>query len=301
MTSEPEKPTSLESDRLGRVLRVPAPAHLLEASISTFQQKMAAELEGELRSIKDQVRHSANITAPLRTLIAHDARAKASLDALYQHSRQEEERRLLAAADLRTPRLTTFEFTAQPGFQMIVPPYDLDWSNKPSAYPLYGANKTLGHIKVFALDGVLSAAVGVFLSSPVRSLVNISPFAPFTYQWSGFDYNVPAWIRGSVGVVVYGEGTLPAYDFRAEVWNARLDYPGQRDSGSGSSTVGRELPRDVLITMEPDVLYQLWVWCCIVAHSQASETEGTGGLALGQIDCHVPFMVIDAGPAPIVR
>jgi hypothetical protein len=125
-------------------------------------------------------------------------------------------------------------------------------------------------------------------------------------MWSGFDYNVPAWVRGSVGVVVYmNDDPRPAHDYQAELWNAHFDFAGYRAKGSGSSTVSAEIGRDVLISMEPDNSYLVWVWCAVVAHSQATVDDtasgGTAGFANGSIDCEVPFMIIDAGPANYVR
>jgi hypothetical protein len=301
----PKKATSkyLNADKVSRVIRRPPSETLLKAAATHFEQRMTGELERELESIKSQVQHLGNISAPLRTLIERDSRAVASLHALDQLAHDDQKQRV-DVFEKRSDRgsLQTFSFTANPGFQIIAPPYDLDWSSEGNALPLWGADKNTGQIKVFSGNGAAGAAIGVYLSSPDRSLAHITPFAPFTYQWSGFDFNVPAWCNGSVGVVVYVDGDpRPAYDYRAALWNAHFDFPGFRDKGSWSSTISRDLPRDVLITMEPSSSYQVWVWCSVVAHSFASEAEGKAGTAFGGIDCDVPFMIVDAGPAPNIR
>ena len=250
--------------------------------------------------MKERAQHFANVFEPLRTLIVRDASAAASLDALHQLVQKEQERRDAVFAERSAGQsLQLFSFTANPGFQIIAPPYDLDWSSQPSVLPVWGSDKNTGKIKVLQIQsGATGAAVGVILSSPVRSLVRVAPFAPYTYQWSGFDKTTPAGSSGSAGIVVYiNEDSKPAYDHRTELWNVHFDFPGFRDRGSNSSTIGRDLSRDVLISMEPGSSYQVWVWCSIVAHIPADFL----GYVAGQIECDVPFFVIDAGPPLNIR
>lgn len=277
---------------------------VLKASAARFKKKMTAELGKEIEAIKVQAQHMARIGAPLHALVEQDRRAVASRAALDRFVEKDQKLRLERLAELsRRDSFQTFSFTANSGFQVIAPPYDMEWTTN-EGQGLGLADKSRGSLRALSANGIAGAGVSVFLSSPVRSLVRVTPFAPLTYFWEGYCYNVSTWCSGTVGVVVYVDrNPQPLHDVRARLWDAHLSFPGYHDSGSGSTTVGRELPRDVVITMEVGSTYELWVWCNVLVHSQwfGSETEIKVGSSWAEINCNVPFMVMDASPPPVVR
>lgn len=296
-TTEIEMSSYPNTDKIRRVIRLKPSEKLLKTSISHIKQKITADLESEFKSIKERSQHLANIAAPMRTLIEQNPRAVASLDALQKLAKEEQQQWAEIFKERAAWEPTrTFSFTANPGFQIIAPPYDLEWQ----VGPLF-VHKDTGKMNVFNVNGESAAAVGVFLSSPVRSLVRVAPYAPFDFQWSGFSLGAPASTKGSVGVIVYDYGNddpLPAYDYRAVIWNVQFGIT-PRDKGSGFSDVSGALLRDVLITMEPGNWYLVWVWCAVLAHSAL--VEGIASFAGGGINCSVPFIFVEAGPVPNVR
>jgi hypothetical protein len=282
-------------DRGHRVTRATPSEKLLETSVLRIKQKITEEIEREFESMKERSQHLANITAPMRTLIEQDPRAVASLNALHKLAKGEHLRRVEVLKERVTSGAAeTFSFTANPGFQIIAPPYDVEWHLFHDIYQFFNfADMNTGEMMARHFNGQAAAAVGVWLSSPVRSLVRVAPFAPFTYYWSGLVL-APGTTRGSVGVVVYvNDDPQPAFDYRANVWDVSLYY---NQSNSGSSTVGRELSRDVLIPMEPGNQYLVWVWCSVLGHT--SSAQESWHLVGGGIECEVPFIVINAGPPP---
>jgi hypothetical protein len=285
--------TAYSAGVMPRVARVTAHDALVETSIVHFERQVAAESGRESESAREWAGHLSSAAAPMRALIDRDPRAVASLDALQTLAAEEYLRRAeVFDARAAVEGSRTLSFTASPGFQVIAPPYDLAWTSG-----MMFANKDTGKLVATHSNGESTTAVGAFLTSPVRSLVRVAPFAPFSYLWGGFERGAPVFTRGSVGVVVYAAGDpRPALDYRAELWKTWI---AGRDSGSGSSTIGEALRRDVLITMEPGTEYLVWVWCSVA--SRSTLVSGHEGFASGQIACEVPFMVVDAGPAPYVR
>lgn len=293
-----EYTTSTADTTAGRptLTRMTPPEALLTTSTLHFKQKMSADAEREKYSIENRVEHLAKITTPLRRLIEQSPDAVTSLKVLHQFAKEEKQQRtqiFKERAALRSPQ--TLSFTANYGFQIIAPPYDLEWHHGDYA----SARRNTGEIFANSIIGDGTAAIGVFFSSPVRSLVRVAPFAPLAYDWSVIAYDVPVVTRGSVGIVVYINGNpRPAFDYRANLWDTYLNFPPlSRDGASGSSTVGEALSRHVLITVEPGNTYLLWIWCSVYSSAREGHLSFDGGY----INCDIPFMVVDAGPPPLLR
>ncbi len=275
-----------------RVTRVPPTEKLLKTSIYHIKQMVTAELEREFEPTKQSVQRLANLFAPIRTLIEQDQHAVTALDEIRKLAKQKQQQRI---EDLtRTvPQPLNFSFTANPGFDIIVPPYDVEWSTG----ALSKADKASGKFGIQILsEGFNAAGVGVFLSSSVKSLVRFSPMVPFDYSWTNSPLLGPVSSQGSIGVVAfYNEKPQPFLDRRAVVWNDTREFLGWPTLGafdSGSSFFAQTLG-DVLILMEPGNTYLVWIWCWGFCHLHQSA-------AFADISCTAPFIVVDSGPAPII-
>ena len=296
MTTETVMSSYPNANRVHQVTRVTPSDKLLATSVLHIEQKITAELEREFKSIQESTQHLANAVAPMRALIEQDHRAVTSLDALHKLAKEEQQRRVEVFKQATTPELVrTFSFTANPGFNVLVPPYDVEWST--GVGPFVKADKASGELVCSITHGFVAAAVGVFLSSPVKASVRFSPVAPFSYTWTHFPFRGPTSGKGGVGVLAYcNEDKQPFLENGVLLWNDSRDFPAPIASGSGDSFVSAALPRYVLMMMEPGNTYLVWVWCWEMAHN--STTDGHEGLVLDEIRCTVPFIVVDAGPPP---
>lgn len=267
----------------------------LDAAVSRFEKSVSTALETELASLTDTARHLGNLSAPIRKLIDRDRRAVASVKALHKKTEREHKRRVDAIRKgIFEEPATAFDFMANPGWQMLAPRYDVSWGTGAG----FG-DKSDGKLIVLIAEGFSAAGVGVFLSVTKRSLVRFRPIAPYNYNWGNVAFRGPASSKGGVGVLGYfNNDAQPFLDRRGFLWND-AQVPPNAGNGSGSGHLADLLWGDVLVLMDPGNTYLLWTWVWGMGHMSAREDRLS--LSLAQITCRVPAIVVDAGPAPVIR
>ncbi len=277
------------------VRRVRPSRTALGAAVSRFERSVTATLETELASLAEAARHLDNLGAPYRKLIGQDRRALASARSLLKVTERTHKRRADAIRKGVFPEpATAFDFTADPGWQMLAPPYDVSWRTGGG----FG-DKSDGKLIVFVAEGFSAAGVGVFLSVTTRSLVRFRPIAPYNDDWANIAFRGPASSKGGVGVLGYfNNDSAPFLDRRGSLWND-AQVPPNTGNGSGSGQLADRLWGDVLVLMDPGNTYLLWTWVWGMGHMSAADDRLS--LSLAQITCRVPAIVVDAGPAPVVR
>ena len=267
----------------------------LKSAVSRFEKSVTSALETELASLTETARHLGNLGAPIRKLIGQDRRALASARALQKATERAYKRRADAIRKgVFVEPATAFDFTADPGWQMLAPPYDVSWGTGAG----FG-DKSDGKLIVLVADGFSAAGVGVFLSVTKRSLVRFRPIAPYNDDWANIAFRGPASSKGGVGVLGYfNNDSTPFLDRRGSLWND-AQIPPNTGNGSGSGQLADLLWGDVLVLMDPGNTYLLWTWVWGMGHMSAADDRLS--LSLAQITCRVPAIVVDAGPAPVVR
>ena len=114
--------------RENRLRRVRPSASALREAVARFEKTVTSTLETELASVTENARHLDNLGAPVRKLIGQDRRALASARALRRVTERTHKQRTDAIRKGVFPEpATAFDFTADPGWQMLAPPYDVSW------------------------------------------------------------------------------------------------------------------------------------------------------------------------------
>lgn len=275
--------------------RVRPSRKLLDSAVSRLEKGVTAALDGEFAALAGTARHLENLGAPIRKLVDRDRRARASARALFTLAERAHKRRVDAIRKgLFEEPATTFNFTADPGWQMLAPPYDLAWGTGAA----FG-DKFSGKLLALVGDGFSAAGVGVFLTVTKRSLVRIRPIAPYNFDWGNIAFRGSASSKGGVGVLVYANSDpRPVVDRRGSLWND-AQVPPNSGHGSGSGHLADRLWGDVLVLMEPGGTHLVWTWIWGIGRMSASEERLS--LSLAQITCRVPAIVVDAGPVPVIR
>jgi hypothetical protein len=263
--------------------------------VSRLETSITAVIESELAAMHETARHLDNISAPIRKLIDADRRALASVKALHKTATKDHDVRVEAIRKgIASEATTAFDFTTNPGWQVLTPPYDIGWRTGAGF-----ADKSAGELIVFVGDGFSAAAVGVFLTVTKRSLVRVRPIAPFDFNWANIAFRGPASSKGGVGMLGYfNRDPQPFLDRRGSLWSD-AKVPPNSGNGSGSGQLADRLSGDVLILMEPGNTYLVWAWAWGAGHMTAQEDSLS--LSLASITCRVPLIVVDAGPAPVVN
>jgi len=275
--------------------RIKLSRKIFDAAVSRFETTVTGVLESELASMSETARHLDNVSAPIRTLIDGDRRAIASVKSLHKISEEKHRRHVEAIRKgIIAGPSTAFNFTADPGWQMLAPPYDVNWGTG-AAF----ADKADGKMTVLVGDGFSAAGVGVVLSVTRRSLVRVRPIAPYHYDWGNIAFRGPASSKGGLGVLAYfNRDAQPFLDKRGHLWSDS-QLPPNTGNGKGSGHLADTLSGDVLITMDPGNNYLVWTWAWGMGHMTAQEDRLS--LSLAQISCRVPAIVVDAGPALVIR
>src|ERR1700730_8152585 len=202
-----------------RINRVELSQKLRATSVSHINQFVTRTVEAHRRSVAPLARHLQIVTAPIRKLVERDPKAVASLNALRKIALEKQRTRIRAFKHRSAPSITTrnFIFPSTPGFSLIVPPYDVSWQTGSYGW----ADKTTGQFMAFSMEGYSSSAVGVFVSSPVRSLVRIAPEAPFDYEGGcAIAFVGPAHTSGGVGIVAFAlNDPRPALNESRFLWD----------------------------------------------------------------------------------
>jgi hypothetical protein len=197
----------------------------------------------------------------------------------------------LAELKSQKHRKNKFLFSIQPGFEIIVPPYDSEWTN--SFVSFSSANKLSGSLKSFPLgNGYGASGVGVFLSSSSDIWVRFCAHCPVSFAWSNFinEGGGYAASRGGVGIAIYDASAgMLIKDEHEMLWN-QLGRPCEAEiSGGGdelyfqNTSIGQNH-----FEMKAGHTYLIWLWCWAFADA------GPNAAAYANIDCKVPFMIVDS-------
>lgn len=197
----------------------------------------------------------------------------------------------LAESKAKTYRKNKFLFSIEPGFEIIVPPYDTEWTN--SFVSFSSANKVSGSFKSFPIgNGYGASGVGVFLAPSADVTARFSAHCPVSYSWSNFinEGGGYAASRGGLGITIYNASTSTLVkDEHEELWSQSKRPSGLEVSGGGdelyfqSTSIGHNY-----FQMRAGNTYLVWMWCWAFADS------GPNAAAFANIDCKVPFMIVDS-------
>src|SRR5687768_8360249 len=188
-------------------------------------------------------------------------------------------------------RKNKFLFSIQPGFEIIIPPYDSDWTNSFVSYS--SANKVSGSFNSFPLgNGYGASGVGVFLSSMSDIWVRFNAHCPVSYSWSNFinEGGGYAASQGGLGITIYdaSEGVLMK-DEHETLWNQASRPSGMEISGGADDLYFQNTGiGENHFKMKSGHTYLIWLWCWAFADS------GPNAAAYANIDCKVPFMIVDS-------
>jgi hypothetical protein len=258
---------------------------VLNAATMFMEQKMACYLQYAYEEFKSGQRNVLDGT------INFDLEQKES--PAFEELRKFHLQKFAELADLKTKRhrKNKFLFSIQPGFEIIVPPYDSEWTN--SFVSFSSANKLSGSLKSFPLgNGYGSSAIGVFLSSTSDVWVRFSAHCPVSYAWSNFisEGGGYAASRGGLGITIYDASAgILIKDEHEILWNqlakaSDLELSGGADEMYLQNTsIGENH-----FEMKAGHTYLIWLWCWAFADS------GPNAAAYGNVDCKVPFMIVDS-------
>lgn len=258
---------------------------ILNSATAFMEQKMACFLEYEYEQFKLS---SDNV---LEGIVNFDAGEK--LNPTIEELKRIHLQKFSEITDLKTRshRKNKFLFSIEPGFEIIVPPYDNDWTN--SFVSFSSANKVSGSFKSSPkINGYGASGIGVFLSPTTDILAGFRPHCPVSYSWANFigDGGGYAASRGGLGITLYNAsmGTLIKDDHKV-LWDqsrkpSELEISGGSDDLYFQSTsIGCSH-----FEMKAGQTYLIWMWCWAFADS------GPNAAAYANIDCKVPFMIVDS-------
>ena len=200
----------------------------------------------------------------------------------------------IADIKAKSHRNNKFLFSIEPGFDIIIPPYDTEWTN--SFISFSSANKVSGAFKSFPVgNGYGASGVGVFLSPSSDVSARFSAHCPVSYSWSNFinEGGGYAASKGGLGITIYNatRGIL-VKDDQEVLWDQYRMPSDLEVSGGGedlhfqSTSLGQSY-----FPMKAGNTYLVWMWCWALSDS------GPNAAAFSNIDCKVPFMIVDSSNA----
>jgi hypothetical protein len=194
----------------------------------------------------------------------------------------------------RSHRKNKFLFSIEPGFEIIIPPYDTEWTN--SFISFSSASKVSGTFKSFPMgNGYGASGVGVFLSPSTDISTRFSAHCPVSYSWSNFinEGGGYAASKGGLGIIIYNatQRTL-IKDEREVLWDQARMPSGLEVSGGGDDLYFKTTSLgQTYFQMKAGNTYLVWLWCWALSDS------GPNAAAFCNIDCKVPFMIVDSSNA----
>lgn len=197
----------------------------------------------------------------------------------------------LARIKAKSHRKNKFLFSIEPGFEVVIPPYDHDWSHSFSSAS--GANKLSGMMNSFpAGNGYSSSALGVFLTPTSDVSVRFSAHCPISYAWSNFvsEGGGYAASRGGIGLTIYNATTRSLIKDEQEALWSQSKRPSIAEVSGGSDSIyfqNTEIGR-IHFNMKEGNTYLVWMWCWAFSDS------GLNAAAYASVDCQVPFMIVDS-------
>lgn len=276
---------TIDSDEELKVRRDPPENKILNGAIGFMEQKMQRHLDFEY----DQFRLP-NYSL-LDGVLCFDVAEKGNHAFEDLKKFHEEKFSELARLRAKTHRSSKYLFSIEPGFEIVIPPYDCGWSN--SFASITAVNKASGSFKSAPTgNGCGSSGIGVFLSPTTDVSVRFCPHCPISYSWSNFigEGGGYAASQGGVGITIYNatQGEIVKED-REVLWN-QSRRPSELELGAGNdnlyfqnTSIGHSF-----FEMKGGCAYLVWLWCWAFADS------GPNAAAYANIECKVPFMIIDA-------
>jgi hypothetical protein len=259
-------------------------AKLLNSAIAFMERKMNTQLEYEY----DQFRlpYYSELEGVLD--FGTDKKSPAFEEIKKFHLQKLSE---LAELKAKSHRRNKFLFSIEPGFEVIIPPYDHEWTN--SFNSSTGANRMSGSLKSFpSANGYCGSAVGVFLTPTADVSVRFSAHCPISYSWSNFvsEGGGYAASQGGVALTIYNATTRTLIkDEQERLWS-QSKRPSVVEVSGGSDDLYFQ-STDIGHThfsMKAGDTYLVWLWCWAFADS------GPNAAAYATVDCKVPFMIVDS-------
>lgn len=276
---------STDSDDELRVRRDAPETSCLNAAMAFMDQKMGRYLDFEY----DQFRLP-NYSL-LDGVLCFDVAEKGNHAFEDLKNFHEERFNELAQLRAKTHRRSKYLFSIEPGFEIIIPPYDCGWSN--SFASVTAVNKTSGSFKSApAGNGCGSSGIGVFLSPCTDVSVRFCAHMPISYSWSNFigEGGGYAASQGGVGITIYNATLGEIVKDEREVLWSQSRRPSALELGAGNddlyfqnTSIGHNY-----FEMKGGCAYLIWLWCWAFVDS------GPNAAAYATIECKVPFMIIDA-------
>lgn len=279
------KPMTVDSDDELRVRRDPPETKTFSEAIAFMEHKMGRHLDFEYDKFR-----LPNYSL-LDGVLCFDVGEKGNHAFEDLKKFHEEKFSELARLRAKTHRSSKYLFSIEPGFEIIIPPYDCGWSN--SFASITAVNRASGSFKSAPVgNGCGSSGVGVFLSPTTDVSVRFCPHCPISYSWSNFigEGGGYAASQGGVGLTIYDatQGEIVKED-REILWN-QSRRPSELELGAGNdnlyfqnTSIGHSF-----FEMKGGSAYLVWLWCWAFADS------GPNAAAYANIECKVPFMIIDA-------
>lgn len=257
---------------------------LLNSAITFMERKMHSQLEYEY----DQFRlpYYSQLDGVLDFNVDKKNSAFDELKKFHLHKFSE-----LAALKAKSHRRNKFLFSIEPGFEVIVPPYDHEWSH--SFTSASGANRLSGMLSSFPPgNGYSGSAIGVFLSPTSDVSVRFSAHCPISYSWSNFvsESGGYAASRGGIGLTVYNATKRTLVKDEQETLWSQSKRPSVVEVSGGSDDIyfqSMDIGHTHFHMKEGDT-YLVWLWCWAFADS------GPNAAAYATVDCKVPFMIVDS-------
>jgi hypothetical protein len=191
----------------------------------------------------------------------------------------------------RAHRRNKLLFSIEPGFEIIIPPYDSEWTNDFVSFS--GANKVAGSFKSFPDgNGFGASGIGVFLSPVADVSVRFSVHGPVSYSWSNFvgEGGGYAASRGGIGVTVYNASTGMLVKDEHEVLWSQSKCPKALEISGGSDDLffQHTAVGNSYFKMRANHTYLVWMWSWAFADSEPNAA------AFANIDAKIPFMIVDS-------
>lgn len=268
------------------IQRVKPSEQLIKESIAHLSQAIDGEFHAKLEAAKRRAELFDAALAPVRSIVERDAKAGAALTSLKKLADDERRAKDLSAEKATKARAgRQFFLQVNPGLNILVPPYDAQWTNS-----IVGgsADQNAGTFQATALDTLSygAAGLGVFLTSSETVNARLSADMEYNYNW--VDWSNPSFsytaTSGGVGVLISGEGGV--VDQRAELWND-VDIVGAHTGSSGGYLAETQAGQNYFL-MEANATYVAWIWCWTTA-----AITGNSSLSGGTMQCNMPFIVVE--------
>jgi hypothetical protein len=256
-----------------------------QQAVDAFKKTVTSELDARVYAKHKFMEHVKHVTAPERALIAADPAAKAACKALEPLVAEGRAQFKSVKTALNHEGVSTFSITAHGGLTISVPPYDVQWTTG-----LFNdADMNAGTFTSRSIDslGYQAAGLGIFVSTTIPGRVRFSADAEFHSRWTDLVIEGAATTEGGVGVLVYEGGNVIARS-DAQLWSdTQSGVTLHGASGDDVTLLTQTRAGQTYFNMLPGRQYLVWVWSWTTAAILGND------LALGLIEAHMPFVVVE--------